>query len=502
MPIPPLLSLNAFGSLPLQVHELVGGTAPSQIGSNLSGGGLQVFVPGVATKGNMQAHAVTFKGERYCLALSTTLEVRRENQGGSGNWGVVYTFTVAGTFNSPETLGLKIIKDGGDIALVTGFVRGSGPNQIVFAKSNTGQVGSWTETSVDPGHTPRITSTTVVFRNRLYVADMISTAANLPSRVYEVDPVASAVTVISAPWQGSGSPNFGTVDMCVAFDKLWAAAPDVNTGVANSRLALYEFTGGGWAFNSNIHAFAGQASNFGQPSAGKWALFTDNNKLYCVGYTRRNDAATDSVEGSSVWEGTLSGGTFSWVQNDTTMISSLRPGTPPAGDTRFDRWSVYADNDTDPANPVFYLVSVPGSAGTIGTGHAVYQWNGFGVEMGPAPGASVSTDFAIPEVKHGGAEAISQGSATYAEIEQEEAISGGYRLSYRVYGAGSGLTGRVYYSLEQGPPDTLATLVGGLTTFSPAAGDGGATLRTVDIDLGLSGITPPDVSTWMIDLRP
>jgi hypothetical protein len=491
MPIPPLLALNAFDSLPIQVHELVGGTTPTQIGSDLGGAGLQVYVPGAGNKGNMQAHALTFKGERYCIVITTTLEVRRENEGGAGNWGAVYTFGAAGSLNEP-TYGLKIVKDGGDIALVA-YGCGIAAGTVRWAKSNTGQSGSWTETNVVS--TARMGSTSVVFRNRIYWEDPISQTN--PTRVHEIDPAAGTLTTYNTGWNGLGGAPWGAADLCVAFDRLWAVGPTLYGG-GTGRWALYEFTGGGWTLNGNISGFNNSVDGNGM-AAGKPCLWTDNTNLYCVVSTGINDAGAAQV-GSTCYQGIPAGSSFTWSQDDTTAPTGLRPGARTAAPSREDRWSIYVDNDTDPANPDYYLIVAEGSA--PGTGYAVYQWNGFGVEMGPAPGASVAIAFALPEIKHGGAEAISQGAATYAEIEDEAAIGGGYRLSYRIYGTGSGLTGRVYFSAEQGPPDTLATLVGGMTTFAAAMGDGGVTLHTVDIDLGLSGITPPDVSTWMIDLRP
>lgn len=492
MPIPNLLVLNAFGSLPLQMHELQGGVSTVQIGSDL-GGTNQVYVPSEAIKGNHGNFCKTFKGERYCLTISTvTGQVRRENEGGAGAWGVVFTHSVTGSFNGPEYF-LHVVKDGSDIALVMGFACATTHN-FASAKSNTGQLGSWSEFNVNLAFVMRMASSSVVFRNRIYWADPISVTN--PTKVMEFDPSAGSLTTISAPWIAI-APGFSSVDFCVAFDKLWAIAVD-NPNGGTSRLRLYEFTGGGWSANS-ILGTAGQA-DFGAGMSGKYCLWTDNTNLYCVGYTEKNDNDVDSRTGSTVWEGVPSGSTFVWTQNDTTMIASLRPNVRPSVDaTRQDRWSIFVDNDTDPANPAYYLIVAEGPA--PGTGHAIYLWNGFGVEMGPGPGASVSIAFSLPEQKTGGGEAISQGPATYGEIEVETPIAGAYRLSYRTPGTQGPYTGRVYFSIGQGPPDTLATLIGGGTTFGPITGDNRSTLRTVDVDLGLSGVTGPDPSNWLIDLR-
>jgi len=498
MPLPPLLTLNGFGSLPLQVHELIGGTSPTQIGLNLAGTN-QVFVPNVGYKGNSNGYVKTFKGERYCLTLSTTtVEVRRENQGGAGVWGVVYGFTNLVSTATPEYL-MQIVKDGADVALVVVFIRLAAPH-VIMGKSNDG--AAWTETPFTLGYFARMTSTSVVFRNKVYFCDAAS--APTPTKVLELDATAASLTTITAPWAGDGVPRHCSSDLCVAFDKLFCAAVDT-PGLANGVLTLYEFTGGGWSSNSQIGATLGHNSG-GDGQAGKYCLWTDNTNLYVVGYTEKDDLNTAAKLGSSVWRGVPSGSTFTWSQNDTTMVTGLRPdarGIVTAA--RQDRWSIYVDNDSDPANPAYYLIVAEGVA--PGTGYAVYRWEGFGVEMGSGsttgevgPGASVSTAYALPENKHGGAEAISQGVASYGEIETETSIVGGYRLSYRVPGTQSGLTGRAYFSLEQGPPDTLATIVGGGTTFGPITGDNRAVLKTVDIDLGLSGIAGPDASNWMIEL--
>lgn len=500
MPIPTFLALNAFGSLPLQVHEISGGTSSTKIGSDISTGSPAVYVPSEFVKANHSAYALTFKGERFCATgTAGNYHIRRENEGGAGNWGIVYTPTSGATSNGPEQSGLKIVKDGNDTALVFAWPRSAGGpgNGIVILKSNTGQSGSWTEQHVALGHSPRFSTTTAVFRNRLYVCDAISLGANNPTRVYEIDPEALSVTVIAAPWEADNNVRCAA-DFCVAFDRLFCAAVD-EPSAANGVLSLYEFTGGGWTFNGQIGATLGHNSN-GLAGRSKYCLWTDNTNLYVVGYTEKNDINFTSQPGSTVWRGVPSGSTFTWSQNDTTMVSGLRPlARGLVTLAREDRWSIYVDNDTDPAAPDYYLIVAEGPA--PGTGFSIYQWNGFGVEMGPAPGASVSISFALPETKHGGAEAISQGVASWAEIVDEAAIVGGYRLSYRVYGTQGPYTGRVYFSVEQGPPDTLATLVGGGTTIASVTGDNGVALRTVDVDLSLSGITPPDASTWMIDLR-
>jgi len=483
MPIPNLLALNAFGSLPLQMHELQGGITPAQIGSDF-GGTNRVFTEVTSHRGNHGNFAKTFKGERYCLTLSTTLaEVRRENEGGAGVWGVVFTHSLTATFTNPEYF-LHIVKDGNDIALVMGFCRSGAPS-ICSAKSNTGQSGSWTEVNFSPGF-GRMTSSSVVFRNRIYWYEATG------SMLHELDPVAATHSGISniGIFTNANMPDF-----CVAFDKLWLVAQDV--AGALGRLALYEFTGGGWTFNSYIGATTGH--NDTQQSC-KWCLWTDNTNLYAVGYTEKDEANVDGQVGSTVWRGVPAGSSFTWTQNDTTMIAGLRPNARGfVLAARDDLWSIFVDSDTDPANPVFYLIVTQGPA--PGTGHAIYQWNGFGVEMGPGPGASVSIAFTLPEQKQGGGESISQGAATYGEIEAETAIAGAYRLSYRTPGVVSGLTGRVYFSVGQGPPDTLATLAGGGTTFGPITGDNRSTLRTIDVSLTLSGISSGDASNWAIDLR-
>jgi hypothetical protein len=501
MAIPPLLALNAFDTLPLQVHEITGGTSASQIGSNISTGSPAVYVPSVVVKGNHNGHAKTFKGERYCITLTSgNYHVRREDEGGSGVWGIVYTSTAGASLNGSEFAGLHIVQDGNDIALVSAWGRGA-PDNLVLIKSNDG--ASWSETTFSPGYAPRCNSTTVVFRNKLYWADGISlTGAN--TRVHEVDPSALTHTVYTAPWNSVAGLGFGSGDFCVAFDKLWHAAMD-QPGLANGRLTLYEFTGSGWTQNSFIGNTNGH-NNQSDATQGKYCLWTDNTNLYVVGYTEKDENDTGGQLGSSVWRGVPSGSTFTWTQDDTTMVNGLRPNDRGiTTNARQDRWSIYVDNDTDPTAPAYYLIVVQGPA--PGTGHAVYRWEGFGTEMGSGtvtgesgPGASVSTAFALPETKHGGGEAISQGVASYAEIEDETPIIGGYRLSYRVWGTQSGLTGRVYFSTEQGPPDTLASIVGGGTTINSITGDSGGSLRTVDIDLSTSGITAPDISTWMIKL--
>ena len=493
MPIPPILTLNGFdGATDRQVHELSAGTTPSQIGSNISGTANWPLSSG--TRYNHNGFAKTFKNERYCIvkAAGNLASIRRENEGGSGNWGQVGVSTT--TVSNDDCSGLHIVKDSSnnDIALVT--VVANNLSQIEVGVSNTGQSGSWTWTTIATTNAININSTVVVFRNRLYFAINIS-------RVLEVDPIALTATEIVAPWTLS---NFGQVDMCVAFDTLYAVSAN-GYGFSNS-WTLYQFTGGSFSVVQAIMSNSTGSVGIGAAS-GKNCIWTDNTNLYLLASTALDDTGSVTNAGSTCYRGVpIGGGMYTWTQDDDTVPSGIRVGTARGAAGANDRWSIYVDNDTDPTNPSYYLIVAEGAA--PGTGHAIYRWEGFGNTMGLGattgeigPGSSVSTTFALPEVKHGGAEAISQPSASYPEIEDDEVVSGAYRLYYRVWGAETGLTGRVYFSTEQGPPDTLATLVGGGTSFGPVAGDAGVSLRQVDIDLGLSGITGPDNSTWMIKLE-
>ncbi len=496
MPPPPILIAKAFSGAGLsQVHELVNGTAPTQIG---------VDVPAtidrsltVDNKTPMSGYTKTFKGQRYFLGIGTgagfPASINRENEGGAGTWGQVLTTVPTVNESSLSTTGLHIIKDGADIALC--FALGSGANIVVY-KSNTGDSGDWTSTVLPSGvGSPVFRSPSVTFNNRIYVHDFNN------SRVWEIDPSGATLT-------GYILAGLFAASLAVVGDRLLMLS-DSDVGGGELGHNLYELSGGGLSLNSvlegGIPGRAVTGLDQGQPLLFEDPL--DPGKLIAIVNGRRSTAA--GSQGSRVFQGTPSGSIYTWVEDaaDLTMLAGLIPGARGSiVDAMEDRFAVWIDNDTDPANPVAYVIATGGPA--PGTVYELARWEGWLQRMGSGavsgdagPGVSVSTDFSIGHSPLGGGEDISQGSASYGEIEGELAAPGAYRLSFRVPGLVGPLTGRVYYSAGQGYPRTLATLLGGLTTFGPITGDDRATLFTVDVDLALSGITAPDASSWMIDLR-
>lgn len=491
MAIPNILMANIFGSGNVQVAELQAGVTAVQLGSDVSGAN-----KGGAGDEQYKVHqngvVRSFKGENFALLYDSSAQkvvVCREDEGGSGSWGVVFTGSVAaaevGATTLPSHTGLYIYNDGSsDTGLC--FAYGAAAGLVThICTSNTGQSASWTETIVSASPSQTMAGRSTLFKNRIYVIHQYN-----QNRVVEIDPNAGTITLYSPPW-GFHSTHDGTAELCVAFDRLFAVGCDTN--FASGDWALYEFTGGGFTLNSAITTDNRVDDN--RIAAGQPLLFTDNTSLFVIA----NQGTSAATAGASAFRGTPSGSTFTWAEDSTVVPAALRPTVRNDVDAHEDRWGVIVDNDTDPASPVYYITVVEGPA--PGTGHAVYVWNGWGSVIGPTPGASVSTDYHLPNLPEGGGSAISQGSATWGEIEAETPIAGFYRLSYRVYGSGGPFTGRVYFSTDQGPCEDLATLSGGGTTISSITGDAGVSLRTVDVDLSGSGITAPDVSHWMIDIR-
>jgi len=482
MPPPNLLTISNYGAGNVQVHELAAGTTPTQIGSDLPTAA-KTTAPTTTVKTNMSQAVVTFKGERYALAYRSTtpMQVHRENEGGAGAWGTVHTTSPGTLTGGAQKTGLHIVKDGNDVALAFAHTNG---NLLYILKSNDGT--TWSQTTINLGADRRPDGVSIVYRNKIYYPSQGTLVT------VEVDPQAATATVIL-------SPSIGAQSYFVANDRLFGIFGNVPT----QHWSLYEFTGGGWVLNSQITTTGMYFTNESQSVPLGFLDQATGNLVVIVNGDPGNAGAN---YGATCFEGTPSGSTFTWAENVTTVPTALQQGAgrPVAGVS--DRWTLYVDNDTDPANPAYYILVMQGPA--PGTGWAMYRYEGVGNVAGQGavsseigPGASLSSSFSLPHTPHGGGETISQGLATFGEIEDEEAVPGGYRLSYRTPGLIAGLTGRVYVSLGQGAPDTLVTLVGGLQTFGPITGDARAVLRTIDVDLTLSGITGPDASNWMIDLR-
>ena len=140
MPIPPLLSLNGFGGTPVQVHEILDAVNPVQIGSDVPGP-IGAFTLDVATRAQFSGLSKMFKGERYCVTLSGAgdIQVRREDEGGAGAWGVVFTPAAGASLSNAESTGLQIVKFGSTTALLV-------PAANVTAVFTRGGLGPWLPT--------------------------------------------------------------------------------------------------------------------------------------------------------------------------------------------------------------------------------------------------------------------------------------------------------------------------------------------------------------------
>lgn len=495
MPPPNLLTPLIWGSGITQLLELVNGNTASQIGPDLAGGDRVALA--AAYCGNLGTYSVNYKGETYVLAPTTTgaWSVYKQNEGGADNYGVVATIASTPADSGRAVTGLHVVKDGDDIALVFAWTGGTNDSQTFLEKTVDGT--TWTTTTFNPGQSLQFGGgPSFTYRNKLYAYDLVTANA-----LVEIDAEGTSPSLLRLPFP----EDTHCADFTVMGDRLFAV---ICSGLA-TRYDLYELTGGGLTLNSVIddvragRAIAGE--DLGHP-----ALFEDpldRGKLIALLPGALDDGED---QGTFAARGTAAGTSFTW-ELDTTSGSTIPAGLAPGDrgdldDARQDRWSYFLDNDDDPFNPVLYLIVAGGPA--PGVLSSVLRWEGWQQEMGsgtpsgdPGPGVSVSTDHSIPSSIEGIARAISQGAASYAEIEQEDPVATGYQLSYRMIGLQTGLTGRVLYDDGQGGPRTVVTLVGGGTSFGPVDANDRATLETVVVDLSLSGITAPEDALWAIDLR-
>ena len=100
-------------------------------------------------------------GKRYCIYQDT---IRERNQGGDGNWGIVYTF--AGTILNNVHSGLAVCNDNGQEILACFYWESPapGPVNIVFTRDGN----TWEEDSCGTANLDSINKL-VPWRNTLYM---------------------------------------------------------------------------------------------------------------------------------------------------------------------------------------------------------------------------------------------------------------------------------------------------------------------------------------------
>jgi hypothetical protein len=457
MAIPNLLVSKHKGQGNAAVFQLIGGTVLEQIGSAFTA---SLELPTDSTHAN---RVIEFKGKRFVWHRN---EIREENTGGTGNWGVVYTVpNYSGNEGFGKHTGLFEIQVAGVPTLVGLHQRTSNSN-LAAIESTDGT--SWVQfDSTYPAGEPAVVSSAIVYRNQMYWRWRSTT-----NPVLKYDPVLNTGSLITVQNIVTGSSNN---DFCVHNDQLFMVG-STGSGSADT-FRLWQLQGSAF---TQIHAFTTQ-DNGAAGEDGSCCLFSDGTDLFAI---LPGETATSEANAMYRIQDPAGGGQTVTDISATVLPARFRAGGANASDDNL--WFCFVNNDSAPTSPEIYLWRL--SNFDTGT-YEAFQFVNFSTaltELASGP----SHEIYMAEAKFGGGDRIdSVGTAkVYAELESfAEVIGGGVQFSYRVYGTGASKTATLYIDGGQEIPATQATLSGVATggssvrsgnTITAVTPDAGATLYT------------------------
>ena len=476
--------LNTSGAI--QAAELVGGGTINQIGADIEVSSSETL----AAARIYTNRVIEYRGEIFVICKQgTAAEVFGYNRG-TGLW--------TSRFNAADRnpVGLFITNTGTTQRLTGVFQLGA--SALI---SYTDDGSTWNSTSdigslVSPNAGPIIE-----FNNRLYMPSLSNGV-----RITEIDPVALSVTDITPPFVGAIVGD-ASIDMCVYDDRLFVLTPNPNAGTAGSDWELYEFVGGNFVFNTTV-TNDGRLGTAAGTRQGQCCLFQDPTTNDLIAICNGTTDGTSTNAGNTVFRLTPSGSSFMVNEITSTVLpAALQPGGRGSSTDYYeDRWLCYVTNETTPGSPEVYLFFAQGPA--PGTGFTTYTWNSVGSAM-TSLATGPNTNYAMPHQKFGGGGRVNRSTGNQCMIESATAVSGGYRISYRVYGTVSSQTVRLYYDLNQDIPSTQASIsaqtggsgISGGNSVTGITGDDGSTLFTLDWDIVTDGVTNGDIAHLMLDIR-
>jgi hypothetical protein len=372
-----------------QVFDLLTGTTlGSQVGSNFS-----TIETASAVYMRPGCTYCEFLGKEYVIQGIT---VRERNQGGTGNWGVVYTKLQAGPTNTHS--GLHIVHPNGVPTMVYGYVQSTGghPNAV-----STIDGINFTEYLIAAlSHNGSSNSTGTTYRNALIWCGGGNVGGGSGTAAYfDFNTLTGNVKSVSG---GAISGGVHT-DLCVIDDRLFLV--NVPNFTSTSDWEVQYWSGSVWSLTANL---TNSQIHNSWVDGGAPCIFEDPSSGDLITIVPGSNAVPQ--EGEMVWRIASPAGTPVATEiTNVVLPSNRRPGSGNSGA----QWYSMVDNNTDPVNPVVYLYRAPGN-GLAGT-YTVYQWDGYGdgvtpndslmlnpITLIPGGGAtSISTDFSICNFKDG-----------------------------------------------------------------------------------------------------
>jgi len=417
MPPPTLLVFRR--TPPIQVYEQAPTLVITQDGNNVPSASTRDAPVGTTplreTKvGNALCEAF---GKRF-LAYNDT--IRERDEGGSGNWGIVFTFAQSPLINLHS--GLVVCHSNGQEILACMYINdtsdgigGANNCRVVFTKDGS----NWTEIqAVDPSSSSYGGYGAVLaFRSQItWVID------NSSDGLYTYDFTTGVGSIVVRSGMNDNPCHHQTI---VHKNKLLVITGG-NDFPLTYRVSRLE--GGSWTFvyrsnntkpgganadrvikGSSVSADSVVPSIFTDPVTGDLIIIVNvkhSTNVPPAGFEVRQilnaDTNTDLSEldvGGQVLDIT-----------DTVMPVNLRPGGSGFGDENR-MTEIFVDNVTDPANPTVYWLQTnpPSNVSPQDQGITTewYQWNGVGALMTLVGVANTSpADFSTPMVNRGGGERV------------------------------------------------------------------------------------------------
>lgn len=473
------------------VFEITAGLTPVQRGSDLPGA--TSVNPSVTSNLFKSEGMVTnYKGQTYCLYRN---EVFRYRPGSFDDWESVYSDTVQTTDQGLRMTRMLLFSTlDGDTAM--GFCYNDSAGRTHSAYTTTGDSGDWTVFDYGGvGDGARLNS--LIFENKFVWHD---TAQN---GVIFVDPINE--TRVEINYSGLSSSAEGWNQLFIFEDDLYLLGFD---SVSPNGIVLQVFNGAAFVELGDVENTSGRWNTIlGGVATGHAAVWTDSatSTIHLI----TNGAAADTTYGSSYFTITLGGTNPVNVTeySDPVIPASLRSGRAGTSNQR-DRWFTYVDNDSDPANPIIYLLVL--QEADLANNWVVYQYVDTSTEL-TSLGTWAAGTYGPPEATYGGnRNLVTDVNSAYATIVGTAAANGGFEISYEVAGSlGTGdATIKLYYDITQGAqPWVQATLTGTPTGGGTRVGneiqgvvpDYGATTHTMIWNIFADGVDEDDPVRVMID---
>lgn len=234
-------------------------------------------------------------------------------------------------------------------------------NRVVFIRlDDTGAVTEFPGAAIANIDSDSYDGQPIAYKNKLYFFAGTGGASGDPDRFCSFEPSVGTIATYAFPPAGSDNTT-NPVDWqrLIYFshdDRLFMIAGNKD----NHDAYTWEFKFGGWVAHTGVntrHFFQNQNSQYWYATA-----FYYRGAAYLFYRTTTGGAITDQNSGISCWKSYVPSAGANPIASyitDPVIPASMRAGQNIIGDSRhYGLWS-FVDDQTDPANPVPYIIFVP-----------------------------------------------------------------------------------------------------------------------------------------------